>query len=62
MVEKDPPELTPVVTVSEAAQFLRVNVKTVYQAIAAGRIPAIRLGRTLRISRAALEALCAARK
>jgi excisionase family DNA binding protein len=39
-------------TVDEAAAVLRVNVKTLYAEIAAGRFPAIRLGRAIRISRA----------
>ena len=57
-----PPEtnsLPPVSTVAEAAKYLRVNPKTLYAEIAAGRIHVIRLGRSVRISRAVLEALCA---
>ncbi|MGC4089417.1 MAG: helix-turn-helix domain-containing protein [Polyangiaceae bacterium] len=49
----------PVSTVAEAAKYLRVNPKTLYAEIAAGRIHALRFGRTLRIPRAVLEALCA---
>jgi excisionase family DNA binding protein len=55
----DEHELPPVATVREAAKYLRVNPKTVYAEIAAGRIRVIRLGRSVRIPRAALEALCA---
>ena len=62
MAENESTDPPPVLTVPEAAAFLRVNVKTVYAEITAGRIQAIRLGRTLRISRAVLEALCAVRK
>ena len=51
--------LPPVSTVAEAAKYLRVNPKTVYAEIAAGRIRVIRLGRSVRIPRAVLEALCA---
>jgi excisionase family DNA binding protein len=41
----------PVLSVREAAGLLGVNVKTLYSEIAAGRFPAIRLGRAIRISR-----------
>jgi len=41
----------PVLTVREAAGVLDVNVKTLYAEIAAGRFPAIRLGRVIRIAR-----------
>ncbi len=47
-------------TVKEAADFLRVNVKTVYALIAAGRLRCVRVGRVIRIPRAALDALGAA--
>lgn len=36
-------------TVREAAQLLRVNVKTLYAEISCGRLPHVRFGRTLRI-------------
>ncbi len=42
----------PVMSVREAAGILGVNVKTLYAEIAAGRFPAIRLGRVIRIARA----------
>jgi len=51
--------LPAVCTVAEAAKYLRVNPKTIYSEIAAGRIRVIRLGRAVRIPRGALEALCA---
>jgi len=41
----------PTLTVREAADILGVNVKTLYAEITAGRFPAIRLGRAIRISR-----------
>jgi len=41
----------PTLTVQETATVLGVNVKTLYAEIAAGRFPAIRLGRVLRIAR-----------
>lgn len=43
--------LRPVLTVREAANLLGVNVKTLYAEIAAGRFPALRLGRAIRIAR-----------
>jgi len=42
-------------TVEEAAAFLRVNRKTLYEAVRLGSVPGVvRLGRTIRISRSAL--------
>lgn len=44
-----------VLTVDEAAPLLRVNRKTLYAAIGAGQIPGVlRVGKTIRLSRAAL--------
>ena len=44
-------------TVPEVAKLLRVNAKTIYVEITSGRIRAVRLGRALRIPRAAICAL-----
>jgi excisionase family DNA binding protein len=44
--------LPPMLTVAEAARFLRVNVKTLYAEIQAKRLPAIRFRRVIRIPRA----------
>jgi excisionase family DNA binding protein len=41
-------------TVREAADYLRVNVKTLYADIEAKRIKALRVGRVIRIPRSAL--------
>lgn len=47
-----PPEF---LTVDEAAAFLRVNRKTLYEAIRLGQVPGVvRIGKALRIRRAAL--------
>jgi excisionase family DNA binding protein len=47
-----------VLTVREAADMLRVNVKTIYAEIAAGRLPHVMLGRRIiRIPRAVLASL-----
>lgn len=43
--------------VEEAARLLGVDRTTVYDAVSRGDIPALRLGRTIRISRRALEEL-----
>jgi excisionase family DNA binding protein len=50
-------DLPPYLTVQETAEHLRVNIKTVYAAIAAGTLRAISLGRTRRIPREALAEL-----
>ncbi len=42
-------------TVVETAELLRVSKQTVYRLIYAGRLPAVRVGGSLRIDRAALE-------
>ncbi|WP_316563210.1 helix-turn-helix domain-containing protein [Myxococcus sp. MxC21-1] len=42
-------------TVEEAAAFLRVNRKTLYEAVRLGSVPGVvRLGRTIRINKSAL--------
>lgn len=46
-----------VLTVEEAAAILRVSRSAAYAAAAAGQLPAVRIGRTLRVPRQALEAL-----
>ncbi len=44
-----------VLTIDEAARLLRVNRKTLYDAVKLGRVPGvIRLGRAIRIGRSAL--------
>lgn len=52
-------ESTPIefLSVDEAAALLRVNRKSLYQAIDRGEMPGvIKLGRTIRIRRSALDA------
>lgn len=45
-------------TVKEAADLLRVNVKTIYAELASGRLPHVMLGRRIiRIPRAVLASL-----
>lgn len=51
----DRPTLPPVLTVDEAARLLRVNRKTLYEAVRAGEVPGVvRVGRSIRIGREAL--------
>ena len=44
-------------TIRETAQLLKVNPITVRRYIAAGRLPAVRVGRAIRVRREALDAL-----
>lgn len=47
--------LPAVLTVDEAARFLRLNRKTLYDAVRAGELPGVvRVGRSIRIGRDAL--------
>ena len=47
--------LNDVMTVSEVAQYLRVNPQTVYRKAKAGELPAVRIGRAIRFRRTELE-------
>jgi excisionase family DNA binding protein len=42
-------------TPAEAAELLRVHKRTIYDACAADQLPHVRVGRTIRIPRSALE-------
>ena len=44
-----------VMTVSEVAEYLRVNPQTVYRKAKAGELPAVRIGRAIRFRRTELE-------
>jgi excisionase family DNA binding protein len=50
-------ELNEIVTVDEAARFLRVGRSLVYEAVNQKRIPSIRIGRRILIARAFLQGL-----
>ena len=52
-MEKD--GLSEVLTVSEVAEYLRVNPQTVYRKAKAGELPAVRIGRAIRFRRTELE-------
>ena len=45
-----------VMTVSEVAQYLRVNPQTVYRKAKAGELPALRIGRAIRFRKSELDA------
>ena len=55
-----PARLPEVLTAREAAAILRVGRNQLYQAVARGEIPALRIGRTIRIPTTALLDLLAA--
>lgn len=42
-------------TVKEAAAFLRLSPDTIYRATKAGTLPHVRIGRSIRLSKEALE-------
>ena len=44
-----------VLTVKQVAEFLQVDVARVYELCRSGLLPHVRLGRQVRVSRAALE-------
>ena len=47
--------LNDVMTVSEVAEYLRVNPQTVYRKAKAGEMPVVRIGRAIRFRRTELE-------
>jgi excisionase family DNA binding protein len=51
------PELPLVLTVEEAAKALRISRGSAYEAIRTNEIPHVRIGRTIRVPRAALLTL-----
>ena len=44
-----------VMTVSEVAEYLRVNPQTVYRKTKTGQLPAVRIGRAIRFRRVELD-------
>ena len=51
----------PVLTVVEAAEYLRISPWTAYERVRSGDIPVLRMGRRILVSRAALERMLGAR-
>ena len=47
--------LNEVMTVSEVAEYLRVNPQTVYRKAKAGAMPALRIGRAIRFRKTELD-------
>ena len=50
-------EVPAVLTVDEAAMYLRISRGAAYEGVRTGAIPSVRFGRTLRVPRAGLDAL-----
>lgn len=48
-------DLATLLTVPEAAKLLRISRNLAYDLVARGEIPAVRLGRVIRVPRASLE-------
>ena len=48
-----------VLTVEEAGRLLRISRPTAYEAVRTGKIPSIRIGRRILVSRIALERMLA---
>jgi excisionase family DNA binding protein len=55
-----PADLPLVLTVEEAARALRIGRGAAYEAARTGELPVIRIGRTLRVPRHALEQMLGA--
>ena len=47
--------LTDVMTVTEVAEYLRVNPQTIYRKAKAGELPAVRIGRAIRFRKMELD-------
>lgn len=47
----------PLMTAHEVAELFQVSLRTVRRLIADGRLPAMRIGRSVRVSKEALDAL-----
>lgn len=52
-----PPSDVLVLTVEEAAKVLRIGRSAAYEAARRGELPSVRIGRSLRVPRAALDRL-----
>ena len=51
-------DLRPVLTLAEAAEFLRVSERTLWSQVKAGEVPCFRLGKQYRFSLESLEQWC----
>lgn len=57
MTRRRPDERTATLSMRDAASILGVNVKTLYAAANARTFPVLRIGATMRVSRAVLNAI-----
>jgi excisionase family DNA binding protein len=48
--------MNPLMTVKDAASFLNVSPMTIYREVNAGTLPHVRIGRSIRFSKEALDA------
>lgn len=53
---QEAPQLPPILTIAEAAAYLRCHRVTLYKEIHSGRLAVLKIGGAFRVSRAALEA------
>jgi excisionase family DNA binding protein len=60
--QTEPPDQMLVLTVKKAAELLGIGVNSAYEAVARGELPHIRIGRSIRIPRAALERFLAGKE
>ena len=54
-------ELPAMLTVAEFASFARIGRRQAYEAVKRGDVPSLRIGKTIRVPRGALESLMAGR-
>lgn len=52
---KEPPKSATFLTVGEVADYMRLSRMTVYRMIERGEMPALRVGRSFRVPRVAIE-------
>jgi excisionase family DNA binding protein len=55
--ERPPRSRAPLLTAAEVAEFLNMSVRSVRRMLADGRLPFVRIGRSVRVRSEALEAM-----
>ena len=55
------PALAPLLTIPEVADLLRLSVRQVRRMVATGDLPVLRFGRSVRVSREAVEVMMRSR-
>jgi len=53
---------TQILKARDVSQMLGLGLSTVYRAVEAGQLPAVRIGKALRFRREAIERFCAAQE